>query len=206
MRTGAATSGSQASKCWVNGMVMSEIGRLQIVGAAFVSAAVESGGGRADARDVAVESLQQRRFVVGRLGRQQLQGFGADEERRLHRLVMSPKMHRVARSVVMAAGVGKSDRHGRTMRASEPQRYGHDGFIFDRKIPPVRRYAPCGDAAIGLSMSRRYRPMSRRYRRETADMRLSFCAGRLLAFLPKRHVERTGVRGKTIHATLYFQV
>src|SRR5450759_1081311 len=138
MRTGAATSGSQASKCWVNGMVMSEIERLQIVGATFASAAVESGGGRADARDVAVESLQQRRFVVGRLGRQQLQGFGADEERRLHRLVMSPKMHRVARGVVMAAGVGKSDRHGRTMRASEPQRYGHDGFIFERK---TRRYA-----------------------------------------------------------------
>src|ERR1039458_7265735 len=127
MRTGAATSGSQASKCWVNGMVISEIGRQQIVGAAFASAAVESGGGRADAREITVESLQQRRFVVGRLGRQQPQGFGADEERRLHRLVMSPKPHRVARGVVMAAGVGKSDRHGvalTTPRRQAPRRAG----------------------------------------------------------------------------------
>src|ERR1039458_92512 len=181
MRTGAATSGSQASKCWVNGMVISEIGRQEGIGAAFASAAVESGGGRADAREIAVERLQQRNLVESGLGHQPLQGFGADEERRLHRLVMPPKMHRVARGVIVAAGVGKSDRHGRTMRASEPQRYGHDGFIFEPKIPPVRRYAPCGDAALGLSMSRGYR-------REMAYMRLSFFAGRLLAFLPKRHV------------------
>src|SRR5664279_6011530 len=151
MRTGAATSGSQASKCWVNGMVISKIGGMQIVGAAFASAAVESGGGRADAREIAVESLEQRRFVVGRLRRQQPQGFGADEERRLHRPVMPPKMHRVARGVVVAAGVGKSDRHRRTMRASTPRRYGHHRFIFERKIPPeVIGCVACGDAALRL--------------------------------------------------------
>jgi hypothetical protein len=91
-----------------------KVGRMEIIRAAFLPAAVDFGCNVADARTIAVESRKQSRLIIGSAGHEPLQGFGADEERRFHRLVIPPKAHRVARDVKGAAGVGKVDCHGDT--------------------------------------------------------------------------------------------
>lgn len=94
-----------------NVKLVSEIVCGQIVGDSETASAINPGSHLKDPYAIAIEGRQQRLFATRGPGSELLQGRCGDEKRRLHRLIVPPKVHRVARAVVETRGVGKSDSH-----------------------------------------------------------------------------------------------
>src|SRR4029079_12245586 len=103
----------------------SDINRVEVVSAP-ASSGIDFGGNRVDALTVNVESMKNIDCIGLQVRLHLPQCIFHDEERALHRAVISPEADRAPRRIVTAAAIWKIDRHGVTRKTGSRHRWARE--------------------------------------------------------------------------------